>query len=74
VFKEREHKTEDDLSIGHVVSARWRHLPPIFANDLFSRHLKAPITGELSIDISSKPAKIIVKNLSQFLTVCKGLS
>jgi hypothetical protein len=33
-----------DLSIGQVVSARWRHLWPIPANDLFSRLLKALIT------------------------------
>jgi hypothetical protein len=40
VSKEHEYETEVGLSIGQVVSARQRHLPPISANDLFSRRLK----------------------------------
>jgi hypothetical protein len=41
VSKEHEYETKVDLSIGQVVSARWRHLPPVLANDQFSRILKA---------------------------------
>jgi hypothetical protein len=41
VSKEHEYETKVDLSIGQVVSARWRHLPPVPANDRFSRILKA---------------------------------
>jgi hypothetical protein len=58
-----------------VVSPRWRHLPPILTNDLFSRLLKALITRkwqEPLIDFPSKTAKIIVKKLNKFLTVYKG--
>jgi hypothetical protein len=43
VSKEHDYKTEVDLCIGQVVSARFRHLPPISANDLFSRLFKALI-------------------------------
>jgi hypothetical protein len=35
VSKEHQYETKIDLSIGQVVSARWRHLPPVPANDLF---------------------------------------
>jgi hypothetical protein len=42
--KEHEYETEVGLSIGQDVSARWRHLPPISANDMFSRLLQALIT------------------------------
>jgi hypothetical protein len=72
VSKEHEYETKVDLSI---ISARWRYLPPISANDLLLRLLKALITRELEelfIDFSSKTAKIIVKKINQFLTVCKG--
>jgi hypothetical protein len=44
VSKEHEYTTEVGLSIGQVVFARWRHLPPISAYDLFSQLLKALIT------------------------------
>jgi hypothetical protein len=44
VSKEHEYETKVDLSIGQVVSARWRHLPPVPANDPFSRILKALYT------------------------------
>jgi hypothetical protein len=44
VSKEHVYETKVDLSIGQVVSTRWRHLPPIPANNLFSRLLKALIT------------------------------
>jgi hypothetical protein len=63
-FKKHEYETGVGLSIGQVVSARWRHLPPVPAYDLFSRLLKALITRKQSepfIDLSSKTAKIIVK-------------
>ena len=69
VFKQHEYETKVDLSIGQVVSARWRHLPPVPANDLFSRLLKALITRkreEPFIDFSSITAKISVKNLTSF--------
>jgi hypothetical protein len=69
VLKEHEFSTEVGLSIGQVVSARWRHLPPISANDLFSRLLKALITRKQSksfIEFSSKTAKIIVEKLITF--------
>jgi hypothetical protein len=75
VSKEHEYETEIDPSIGQVDSARWQYLPTVPANDLFSRLLKALITRkrqEPFIDFSSKTAKIIVKKLNQFLTVCKG--
>jgi hypothetical protein len=66
VSKEHQYETEVSLSVGQVVSARWRRLPPISAKDLFSRLLQTLITPkrlELSIDFSSKTAKIIVKEL-----------
>jgi hypothetical protein len=44
VSKEYEYETKVDLSIGQVVSARSRHLPPVPANDQFSRILKALYT------------------------------
>jgi hypothetical protein len=70
VSKERENETKIDLSIGQVVSARWRHLQPVPANDLFSRILKALITRkryEPFIEFSTKKtAKIIVKSLTSF--------
>jgi hypothetical protein len=69
VSKEHEYEIKIDLSNGQVVSARWRHLLPIPANDLFLRLLKALITRKPSepfIDFSSKPAKIIEKNLISF--------
>jgi hypothetical protein len=44
VSKDHEYETKIDLSIGQVVSARWRDVPPVPANDLFSRLLKALIT------------------------------
>jgi hypothetical protein len=64
-----------DLSIGQVVSARWRHLPPAPANHLFSRILKALYTlkrSEPFVDFSTKNSKNQCKKLNQFLTVCKG--
>jgi hypothetical protein len=44
VSKEHEYETKVDLTIGQVVSAGWRYLPPVPANDLFSRILKALYT------------------------------
>jgi hypothetical protein len=41
VSKEHEYKTEVWLAISQIVSARWRHLPSISINDLFSQLLKA---------------------------------
>jgi hypothetical protein len=67
--KDHEYETKIDLSIGLVVSARWQHTPPVPANDLFSRLLKALITRkrqEPFTDFSSKTAKIIAKNLTSF--------
>jgi hypothetical protein len=62
--KEHVYESKVDLSMGQVVSGRWGHLPPITANDLFSRLLKAIITRkriELFVDFSSKTAKISIK-------------
>jgi hypothetical protein len=64
VSKEHEYKTEVSLSISQVVSAKWRHLLPISANDLLSRLLKVLITRKRQsflLTFSSKTAKIIVK-------------
>jgi hypothetical protein len=70
VSKEHENKFEVDLSIDRFVSASWRPLPPISANDMFSRLLKRQLheIGEsLFIDFPSKTAKFIVKkNLISF--------
>jgi hypothetical protein len=75
VSKEHGYETEAGLSICQDVSVRWRQLPPISVDDMFSRLLQTLITRkrlELSIDFSSKSAKIIVKKIKQFLTVSKG--
>jgi hypothetical protein len=69
VSKEHEYEIKIDLSIGQIVSARWRKLPPVPANDLFSRLLKALIIRRRSepfIDFSLKTEKIIVKDLTSF--------
>jgi hypothetical protein len=67
VSKQHEYETKVDLSIGQVISSRCRHLPPVPANNLFPRILKALYTLK-----TAKTAKISVKKLNQFLTVCKG--
>jgi hypothetical protein len=69
VSKEQECKAEVGLSSEKVVSDRRRYLPPISANNLFSRLLKALITlkrSEHFIDFYSETAKVVVKNLISF--------
>jgi hypothetical protein len=61
VSKEHEYETKVDLSVGQVVSVRWRRLPPIRANDLFSRRYKSANHSEtvraLSLTFSQKQQK-----------------
>jgi hypothetical protein len=44
VSEEHEYETKVNLPIRQVVSARWRHIPPVPANDRFSRILQALYT------------------------------